>query len=569
MSEVVPFPEAPGAEDRRRRSEEFRREQKETARLEAARLEDRRMLLERARKAMEQRRRMSAASERRTVARNLWDMLDRLEKGPAARSKADVLLAAGRAQPGDSTKHLERYALRPGLPEAEEKKKSEFLVQRIKAYVDIARKAAELAGTDPDTAEFELLQGSSYLSDAPHDHMDDPDARAADIIALALRRMADRLSQRFDLKRYFERCERHRLVPEPPEARSPRFVVAEYGTLIGIDIPHTISGSRVTALDRCPGVYLGSVIADEAMLSQAFATLHRDEDDEDWPIELKARRIPTWDVHVRFGPFGPSQSVVPILDVRPVTRIKPRESGNVFASPDEPVWFYHRITLGEHSGHPDSPCSIDIAQPEERIVPPMYEAPDEGFWLTNLVVAPDKHPANGATGKRHQPSAELKVVSLDSVLSTLKRPLFFRHYDETGSTPAPVWWTDERASGSVEVPEYYFPIADENSRFLPTVATEGTLLARLERWMHGTMPVDEFFESVVSRKLEEELSARAERLVHASDTALQEAEERLKDLLQDPTTSKPVELPNEQADDTLGSGSLRAALNSVADQSLP
>ncbi|MFN7594421.1 MAG: hypothetical protein ACK5PU_02285, partial [bacterium] len=179
-------------------------------------------------------------TERRSVARNLWEILDRLEKIPNPIRKVDVLIAAGKAQEGDSTKHLERYALRPGLPEADEAKRSKRLVQAVRVYVEIARKAAELAGSDPDTAEFEVLQGSRYLSDLPPERPDDPDARAADVIAEALRRMTDRLSERFNLPQYFENCERNRLIPAETSDTEFAFMASTCVSLKRITLPQKI-----------------------------------------------------------------------------------------------------------------------------------------------------------------------------------------------------------------------------------------------------------------------------------------------------------------------------------------
>jgi hypothetical protein len=641
MSDIIPFPAPADTEARMRRVEEVRREREEQARLDASRLEDRRMLLERARKARAERKKMSALTERRSVARNLWEILDRLEKIPNPIRKVDVLIAAGKAQEGDSTKHLERYALRPGLPEVEEAKRSKRLVQAVRVYVEIARKAAELAGSDPDTAELEVLQGSRYLSDLPPERPDDPDARAADVIAEALRRMTDRLSQSFNLPQYFENCERHRLIPaetaseikarfRPMYERSrliPKetsdteffFTAAETVSLKAVTLPHEIkipSGlnsdflslgwSLVGALKRCPCVYLGSVLAGKQFKAKAHgdifqyysdlepvgaapkpprapsvedyaaalknmsgdrqATLLRGQLDPEFantpeyqeakqefrealtaqqkppskpvpapvepaPIvplsghaELPVKCLLTWDLELILAPFGPAGTVIPVIVRRAMTRIKPAELV-LLACPDAeaPIYFDPDITLGECPGHLAPGVSSWRLQADERV---NIESPYHGHsgdnkahdYVRNLCVSEVDTP--------HQKNQlDLQTASSEALAALAKLPPFFRYFEDQELRYPFIasFWTDERQNGE----PHFVPDVFATQTSAPTVATEGTILARLERWMRGDLEDQYSFDFAT---LEGELAHQVEKLVSACEAALTEAQRRL-DLL--------------------------------------
>ena len=615
MSDIIPFRPPADAEARIRRVEEVRREHEEQARLEASRLEDRRMLLERARKARAQRKKMSTTTERRSVARNLWEILDRLEKAPKPIRKVDVLIATGKAQEGDSTKHLERYALRPGLSEADEAKRSKRLVQAVRVYVEIARKAAELAGSDPDTAELEVLQGSRYLSDLPPERPDDPDARAANVIAEALRRMTDRLSQRFNLPQYFENCERNCLIPAETSDAEFSFISAGCVSLKTVTLPHkikiavderAIEWSLLETLKSCPGVYLGSVFAGKGFKARAQgdifqyysyleavapapkrpraplpddydAALNKLSLDEQAALrsgqpepefnnapeyqeaeqkfregltapqkpapkpmhapvarspvnalsghtELPIRCLLTWDLSLILAPLGPAGTIVPVLVRRAMTRVKPAELV-LISCPDaeEPIYFSPEITLGECRGHLAPGLSSWRLQADERI---NIESDYHGWigdneaheYMKNVIVHEVELPL-----RKNQ--AELQTATSEILGELVKLPLFFRYVEDENLNFSFVarYQTDERQNSK----HYFFPDIIEMETSSPTVAAEGTILARLERWMRGDL---EGYERIDSSTLEEELTHKIEKLVNASEAALAEAQRRL-DLL--------------------------------------
>jgi hypothetical protein len=586
MSDIIPFPAPADTKARRRRVEEVRREREEQARLEASRLEDRRMLLERARKARAERKKMSALTERRSVARNLWEILDRLEKIPNPIRKVDVLIAAGKAQEGDSTKHLERYALRPGLSEADEVKRSKRLVQAVRVYVEIARKAAELAGSDPDTAELEVLQGSRYLSDLPPERPDDPDARAADVIAEALRRMTDRLSQRFNLSQYFENCERHRLIPaetaserkarwrqvgkprpkipgEPSDAQSC-FTVAESISLTTVSLPHEIkipshsdfdfeslAWSLLLALKRCPSVYLGSVVAGKEFEAKAHGDIFQYHSGLEslgpapkppraplaknyaapapvkplsWHAELPVKCLLTWDLELTLAPLGAGGKIIPIMVRRAMTRVKPAKKVMIsYSDAEVPIYFSPEITLGECRGHLAPGLSSWRLEADERV---NVESDYHGFsgddkeheYIDNLTVL-------GVDPPYRKNGEDLQVVTSELLADFAKLPFFFRYFEDQDSRyPFIVRFrTDERRNSE----DFFTPDICETQTADPTVAAEGTILARLERWMRGDLEDRYSFDFAT---LEEELAHQIEKLVSACEAALTEAQRRL-DLL--------------------------------------
>lgn len=549
MSEIVQFPGSADAETRLRQAEDRKREREERVRTEAARLEERRMLLERARRTREERKKITALTERRIVARNLWEILERVEKGPRRIRKVDILIAAGKAQEGDSTKHLERYALRAGLPEAEEAKRSERLVQAVRVYVEIARKAADLEGSDPDIAELEVLQGSRYLSELPPEQADDPNVAAADIIAESLRRMTERLSQRFDLPGYFAKCERHRLVPSPTLQTDDLFVVTtECGLLSTVMLPHKIPltsrnylafNMLLEALKRCPGVYLGSLVAGGSFNASLKASLFQHYPDPDInetysaDLKLSVRCIPTWDINLILAPFGPSQTVIPVLVRTAVTRVKPSKSVMLSCSgAEDPIDFSEELTLGECQGHLMPGTSSHSLEADERInvesVYHGYEGDNSRFYMHSVTL-------QDVTQHDSASLVEIQIASRESLADLAKNKPFFRYVENTKEPFISLSGTDERQhSDTYFVPNGLFssstlkPASIETSS--PTVAAEGTILARLERWMRGDLEFEFNFGQESNSLLEAELEQRTRKLVVACDATLAEARRRL-DLL--------------------------------------
>ena len=554
MSKIVQFPGSADAETRRRQTEDRKREREERSRAEVARLEERRMLLERSRRTREERKKITALTERRIVARNLWEILERLEKGPRRIRKVDVLIAAGKAQEGDSTKHLERYALRPGLPEAEESKRSGRLVQAVRVYVALARKAAELGGTDPNDAELEVLQGSNYLSSLTTEDSDNPDVRAASVLAEALRRMTDRLAQRYNLKAYFEKCERHFLLPaevmdteDLALQRENNFVVnPDRLQLRDIMLPSIYKTSNAfKALSICPTVHLGSAIAGKEFKASIDVTICRVEGDVviegTTPDYLEVRCIPVLEIDLILGPFGPGGLILPTLALLFKTKIK---------QADKHVWVFEGEIetdnfafldednlLGEADGHWGEPSRLFLAK-ANPCIPDLATPPDSNnvrYFLKNFWVNPKKNDDVVGLPFPPQRQVELLAASTDTLHTHLMAPIFSRYQDNNLQSYI---WTDERVA--LEQDDYIeleMAIRHYDLIATPTVSAEGTLLARLERWMRGDLISRSHPDNLVP-SLEHEMETRIRLMIERCEAALLEAQKRLDSLLDEEVSSE-------------------------------
>jgi hypothetical protein len=207
-----------------------------------------------------------------------------------------------------------------------------------------------------------------------------------------------------------------------------------------------------------------------------------------------------------------------------MTRIKPAELV-LISCPDaeEPIWFRPEITLGECRGHLAPGLSSWRLQADERI---NIESDYHGWigdneaheYMKNVIVHEVELPL-----RKNQ--AELQTATSEILGELVKLPLFFRYVeDENSNFPfVASYQTDERQNSK----HYFFPDIIEIETSSPTVAAEGTILARLERWMRGDL---EGYERIDSSTLEEELTHKIEKLVNASEAALAEAQRRL-DLL--------------------------------------
>jgi hypothetical protein len=151
-------------------------------------------------------------------------------------------------------------------------------------------------------------------------------------------------------------------------------------------------------------------------------------------------------------------------------------------------------------------------------------------------------------------SAKLLAASFDAIMSELLKPLFLRHHEEPTRRLAPTDWADERRPDTIR--GYFVPLGTTDPGAAPTVAREGTLLARLERWLRGDLrwncplptsipwnyPVP---TSITGPSLEAKLALRIERAVAACDSALEVAERRLQQVLVDAghvSTTEPAQV---------------------------
>jgi len=333
--------------------------------------EARRRRIERAKATMESEPRMKTLSERKRVARNLWDLLEQYEKGTAGVRKATVLVAAEISNPEDSTKRLPRYALRPSnedqiqTPDARkayDEKLRKLLSPTIKKYKEVALKGAELAGEDQDEALLQLLSGTRYLD--PQTAPLEPDSlayEAAEIISEQMHAFVDRLAATHDLARYFSIIDEQRLVrhPQYPE----RLIPHDCKELRKVTLPYHDTGFQfrwmILGSLRLPWLYIGTVQADEARLALATAmgTLGIGDSEGADEALLKNRAfpvrcIPTWDIFLAIGPFGAAKRAVPIIIRVARTRIRPLNAVGIQLSDGCPIIIaFDEDPIGEFDGH--------------------------------------------------------------------------------------------------------------------------------------------------------------------------------------------------------------------------
>jgi hypothetical protein len=362
MSEVVPFPESPDAEKRREAVEAREREQSRKAREEAYAREQRIALIARAEAAMKARPMMTKASERRAIARNLWMLLDTIEKGSARISKAAILVEAKQAKPEEPTKRIARYALRPGLPEAAEKKRSEELVQKIRIYVGIAKAAVALANAKAKAGEakldetevvLQLLQGSSYLDEESAPQSDDPISVAAEHIAEHIRRAADRLSSHYDLTDFFATLDRHRLVLRADDGEK-HDILGSWVVDVSVQarpfslLPNVRRDDRDLALiHRCPTMHLGIVRTDEPTRFGVFAGVY--SLDRECAVTLVVEAMPVWEVGLAIGPVGTGGTIAPFLVLQEKTWVV-GDGADMFEETGFGSGWPERQIVGEHHG---------------------------------------------------------------------------------------------------------------------------------------------------------------------------------------------------------------------------
>src|SRR4051812_13616802 len=238
MSKVVPFPTLPHVStDQEERSSE-------AGRLAAQRRE----LARRARETMESRPNLRRADERAVVARNLWDILSRVERERGI-TKAAVLQAARQGSEGDSTKRLPRFALRPGLTDEERQRRTLKLTKGVKKYARIVAAAARLGRLSEDECLLDLLAGTSY---GPNDD-DPPDVEPwCETLAGLLNALGRAVALDHDLAGYFSFIGKHAL-----RARD-RWDGFEHG-MSNDPTPFDLSDGGTTELEECrllPKVYI-------------------------------------------------------------------------------------------------------------------------------------------------------------------------------------------------------------------------------------------------------------------------------------------------------------------------
>lgn len=490
MNEIVRMPD--DEEKRRRREVARQRNEEAEKRDERRRAEDVRNKRLRARRlqavkdAFAAKPRIERVSDRRAIGRNMWAILDALERGDRAVRKAKVLQDAGHGRPEESTKRLPRFAIRPGLSEEDEKRRAEKLTQRIAPYLKIVEQAASQAKRDVDDLLLELFQGTSYETAPEAIGDDDPDLEVAEQIVSRLQHDIDMMAQQYDLAGYFSKAERRRLV-----FLDGRPVAHEDGTLADVRLSFVLTSHLETALSRCPCVYLGSVRLGEAVRATVFVTVpyipgadDPDEQPEDFDgtSTIAAEAFATMDVSLGIGPFGPDSSPRAFLLVQATTRVRCAET--VWDEEGEIALCIPGDCLGEEPGFVTGgvpgldPYADDNLAPFDSVefgLTTDAPWPEPQGWLQ---VDHDFPWLGGGSKVKAAADSIVVPLSANSLRDFAAYPLFIRHGRQWSIAP---YAPDSRQSRD----RWSQPPEDVPTHAEPVQATEGTLLAALERAMRG------------------------------------------------------------------------------------
>jgi hypothetical protein len=518
------------------------------------RAKERAALLDHARSRLNDRPMIRTDAERRTIAHNIWDLLEEIEKGPRGITKARVMQAAKGSTREDSTKHLPRYALRPDP--AGEARRAQTLTKNAKKYLEIARAAARLAGLDPDDVELRVLEGTHYLSDPPTDVVEHDQGQRALRLELLLQDVAERVIQKCDLAQLIARMD-ERNWELRDGSRSAPMIVGTRPTK-GLWPLYESPASRGQPalpddwLARYPRLHLGYVkVPGKAASRMGWAygqVTFTDEDGIATVRELQLLRV----------------QCVPVLRVDLVlgrsrfagqSRVAITATWTVWIKPFEPILCRSRDgdefelvslgeTLGELPGHALVPPFPGDEQ--ERWLGHAWSVESEGLdwgagvWRSDLVLLSDKSGflwdaeiTEAQIGKVEAPIlrsggawAVPYVLGLATSAPILDEPRCYRHFDPHPNALG--FWTDERADGTsyrdhplVANGERLPPHFLEPARFLePVNAPEGSLYAFIERWLRGELKGQPRLEDA----LEAEARAFVERMrateAHARNVTL-------------------------------------------------
>jgi hypothetical protein len=163
------------------------------------------------------------------VARALHDLLERIERRYGV-AKAKILREAGIGGEGDSTKHLSQYAIPRDLTREELNRRSARLRKKPGPYVKLAEAAASFADDlDEGDTLLEVFGQASFWHQGVRE-------AASDFVDLAdrLRLVADGISRKYELTKFFRKVERAQAWPAPTPDSVQRD--AEKDALIGDEV---------------------------------------------------------------------------------------------------------------------------------------------------------------------------------------------------------------------------------------------------------------------------------------------------------------------------------------------
>lgn len=508
MSGVVMHPRT--AEGRARQAQ---REMKDSGALEQQREDyeariSRRALVRHAEARMRERPRMHVKAERRQVGENLWHLLEEIEQGPKGITKARVLQKAINATPEDSTRHLARYACRPTQDAAEAERRTRYLLKTASRFVRIAKAAATLADLDPDEAVVRVLKGSYYTQDPPPAPIEADIERRTDVISALLSDIALRLCRKYPVAEAIQRMQKAGWVLQAPgDLTSPMRVDPTFLDEGSMPLPPGDTFIERRRLERYPHLHLGYVSGEQVkaeMFGRVVGSLvFQEEDGRRFEtgfqvLDVRCQPVFRADLVLMGGIRGMDATVTLALGC--ATWIK-LTSPLTWSSDDDVEYSIDTdVTIGEIG-------KFLPARDDAGFIDPNHGAPLEATSLSwpdfassgsfmlitdssgrvDTAIRPPRR--EGERLDAIQPvefNREMVWLAPGPCLRICDQQILYRHFM---STPRIAHlWTDERPHGATIADH---PLAQDPvpwaSALDPVEAPEGSLSARLERWLRGEL----------------------------------------------------------------------------------
>ncbi|WPB86394.1 hypothetical protein [Sediminicoccus rosea] len=156
----------------------------------------------------EMKRQMGAQpSLRLRIAENLWNIMEDAQSRSPAVTRATILHEAGMGRASESTKRAPYFLCDPTWPPAKKAERAKQLTHDPSGYVRLARAAAKLLGLDDrDFYLVDLFAGTRFAAEIESElPPEDPQREAWATLLALLQHQARKISQEFDLPRYFAR----------------------------------------------------------------------------------------------------------------------------------------------------------------------------------------------------------------------------------------------------------------------------------------------------------------------------------------------------------------------------
>jgi hypothetical protein len=325
---------------------------------------------------------MTHIEDRKIVAKNLWNILDKFERDGHAK-KETVLRDANMGEKGNSTKQLFYYTLPPfDTVSAALEKRIDRLVKRTDKYRRLAEVAAKRAEWDRQIVLIELFKGSSYDASGQGPIAQLPEYLFA--IDGILQRMKDWLVQNTRIEWYYQTLRKEDVCDE-----WGNFI---FGRHVSTMVDASDSSSNVPPTIRygkaIPGIILHRILGAELPVDFVPEPKFENRSDDEMPAgmdaeppsnlpveHLKFRRY--FEIRLGLAPVGASGKIGLVFDQRRVDELWNEKECRAYL----PIFFWPQSN-SKHS-------SWEIYDVYDRPPPPVgvfatnYDYVDEvgGGWL--------------------------------------------------------------------------------------------------------------------------------------------------------------------------------------------